>query len=109
MQKKRKKKEEMKKKRYKKKTKTTTKKKEMKKKTKKKKECDDEEEEEEEDDKCIHILMFYTQSAAMGHQGETKCIPTTRKHSDSLFNTHSTVEDGRNLVEDELAGKELGR
>ena len=45
-------------------------------------------------------LMFYTQSPSKGrgsYQYETKCIPTTSEHSDSLFNTHSTVESWRNL------------
>ena len=31
------------------------------------------------------------------YQSETKCIPTTSTNSDSLFNTHSTVEDWRHL------------
>ena len=31
------------------------------------------------------------------YQGEPKCIPTTSEKSDSLFNTHSTFEDYRNL------------
>ena len=30
-------------------------------------------------------------------ESETKCIPTTSKRSDSLRNTLSTVDDGRNL------------
>ena len=29
--------------------------------------------------------------------GGKKCIPTESKHSDSLLNTHSNVEDLRNL------------
>ena len=31
------------------------------------------------------------------YQGETRCIPTTSKHSDSLFSTHDTVQDLTNL------------
>ena len=43
-------------------------------------------------------LMFYARSTAKGlFQGETKCISSTSKHSDSLLNTYSTVEDWRNL------------
>ena len=42
-------------------------------------------------------LMFNVQSTAKSHQGKTKCIPTTCTDSDSLLNTHSTVEDWRNL------------
>ena len=44
------------------------------------------------------------------YQGETKCIPTTS--SDSLFNTHSTVEDWRNLGKmklNEPGRQKLGR
>ena len=44
--------------------------------------------------------MFYGQSTCEGlYQGETKCIPTTSRptNSDSLLNTHSTVEDRRTL------------
>ena len=36
------------------------------------------------------------------HQGETKCIPTTSTNSDSLLNTHSTVEDLEKFGENEV-------
>ena len=39
--------------------------------------------------------------------GETKRIPTTGTNSDSLLNTHSTVEDLENIVKMKL--NELGR
>ena len=40
--------------------------------------------------------MFYAQSTMKGHiRGETKCIPS--KNCDTNSNTHSTVEDWRNL------------
>ena len=38
------------------------------------------------DDKVVHKRL-------QPLQGETKCIPTTSKKSDSLLNTHSDVED----------------
>ena len=45
------------------------------------------------------ILDFYAQSTTKCHirQGKTKCIPTPSKNSDSQLNTHSTIEDWRNL------------
>ena len=43
-------------------------------------------------------LVLCAQSTAKGHIRATKkCIPTTSTHYDSLLNTHSTVEDWRNL------------
>ena len=44
--------------------------------------------------------------------GETKCIPTTSKNSESLFNTHSTVDDRINLENmklNEPGRQKLGR
>ena len=39
-------------------------------------------------------LMFHAQSTVKGHiRAKQKCIPTTSINSDSLLNTHSTVED----------------
>ena len=39
--------------------------------------------------------------------GEAKCTPTTSKNSDSLLNTHSTIEEWRNLGKMKM--NELGR
>ena len=47
--------------------------------------------------------MFYAQST---EKGETKCIPTTSKNSDSLFKTNSTVEDNR--ISEKMKLNELG-
>ena len=47
--------------------------------------------------------MFYAQSTVKGYnQGKRKCIPTTSKKSDSLLNTHSTVEDLEKFGENEV-------
>ena len=49
------------------------------------------------------------------YEGETKCIPTTRAHSDSQLSTHSgisTVEDWRNVGKmklNEPGRQKLGR
>ena len=63
----------------------------------------------------IHrYLMFSFQSTAKGHviKAKQKCIPTTSTNSDPPLNTHSTVEDLRNLGEmkvNEPGRQKLGR
>ena len=41
--------------------------------------------------------MFYAQTTANGHAKENAFRPQVKQNSDSLLNTHSTVEDWINL------------
>ena len=58
-------------------------------------------------------LMFYSQSTAKGHiKVKQNVFVPQEKHSDSLLNTHSIVEDWRNFGEmklNELGRQKLGR
>ena len=47
----------------------------------------------------LDVLRPVNREGVGGGQGETKCMPTTSTMSDSLRNTRSILEDGRNLGE----------
>ena len=48
-----------------------------------------------DDRQILNVLRSVNRERS--YQGQTKCIPTTSKNSDSLFSTHSTVEGWRHL------------